>query len=152
MPFARSSPLRHPARTAVTSKPKSRGTTVSTTEALASPGGTPTGREAEPMKAVALWVACTYSDVHNLAEALADAVSRWRKARRLLRRTSEAGATRRPQHVVGWLACPECSVEVPVSHVPMPGAGDDDGARLAAVELAMADLWMHSLVHEQERR
>jgi hypothetical protein len=124
---------------------------VSTTEALAASGGTPTGRDAEPMKAVALWVACTYSDVHNLAEALADAVTRWRKARRLLRRTSGALATRKPQHVIGWLACPECSIEVPVSHVPAPDS-DDDGARLAAVELAMADLWMHSLVHEQEGR
>lgn len=125
---------------------------MSTTEALAAPGGASTGRDAEPVKAMALWLAYAYCDVHNLAGALTDAVVRWRKARRLVRRTSGASAVRTPQHVVGWLACPECSVEVPVSHVQMPDAEDDDGARLAALELAMADLWMHTLVHEHEGR
>lgn len=98
-----------------------------------------------------MWLACAYCDAHNLAEALADAVSRWHKARRLIRRTSGAVAVHKPQHVVGWPTCPECSVEVPVAHVPRPEA-EDDGTAIAAVELAMADLWLHTLVHEHEGR
>lgn len=121
---------------------------MSTTEALDARGGATARREAEPVKALALRVAFAYSDAHNLAEALADAVTRWRKARRLLRRTSGAASVREPQHVVGWLACPQCSVEVPVAHVTAPDA--QDAAGLVAVELAMADLWLHMLVHEHE--
>jgi hypothetical protein len=103
--------------------------------------------DAQPARNVALWVAAAYTDAHVLAEVLADAVGRWRTARRLVRRRSGASC-RKPQDVAYWLSCPDCSVQVPVCRAPAP----QDGSDAAVAELAMADLWLHSLVHEHEGR
>ena len=103
--------------------------------------------EAQPAKAVARWVAAAYVDAHLLADVLGDAVGRWRTGRRLLRRSGGA-CSRKPQDVAYWLSCPDCSVHVPVCRTPAPR----DGSDAAVAELAMADLWLHSLVHEHEGR
>jgi len=103
--------------------------------------------EAQPAKTVALWLATAYSDAHVLADVLTDAVGRWRTARRRVRRGSGA-PFRKPQDVAYWLSCPDCSVQVPVCRAPAPR----DGSDAAVAELAMADLWLHSLVHEHEDR
>lgn len=51
--------------------------------------------------------------------------------------------------MLGWLSCPECAAPVPVCYHPWQFSQDEGDAK-TLVELAMADLWMHALVHQHE--
>ena len=106
-------------------------------------------QQAEPVKAAVLCLAFAYGEAHNLAGIMVSPIRRWREGRRVTRSASGALPSRSPQNVLGWLSCPECAAPVPVCYHPWQLRQDEGGAK-TLVELAMADLWMHALVHQHE--
>ena len=106
-------------------------------------------QQAEPVKAAVLCLAFAYGEAHNLAGIMVSPIRRWGRARRATRSASGALATKSPQNVVGWLSCPGWAAQVPVCYQPWQLRQDEDDAK-TLVELAMADLWMHALVHQHE--
>ena len=106
-------------------------------------------QDAEPVKAAVLCMAFAYGEAHNLVAILVSPISRWRRARRVIRSASRGLATRSPQNVIGWVSCAECAAQVPVCYEPSR-FGRDEGEASSLVELAMADLWLHALVHQHE--
>ena len=56
-----------------------------------------------------------------------------------------------PESVAGWVACPDCGMELPIGIAPLQLGIGEDGEQVAIADLQMDDLWAHAWTHGTDK-